>query len=225
MIELNRMIDHTVLKPEATSDDIKRLCREAIEYELATAFVNPGWVSLAVSLLKGTRIKVGSVAGFPLGASTTLIKVKETEQNINAGAKEIDVVMNIGRFREGDYKFVESEFKELRKVCTNPIVLKIIIETGLLTDNEKEQAARLIKDCGADFVKTSTGFGPGGANLEDVILLRKVVGPDFGVKASGGIRDCQTALRLVDAGANRIGTSASVRIMKEYRQIQHSVRQ
>lgn len=222
MIKLNRLIDHTILKPEATSADVERWCKEAMAYEFVTVFVNPCWVTLAVSLLTGSGIKIGSVAGFPLGASTTVIKARETEQNIKDGAKEIDVVMNIGRFKEKDYKIVGAELKELRRVCVNSIVLKIIIETGLLTDEEKVEAAKLIKDCGADFVKTSTGFGPAGAKIEDVVLLRRAVGPDFGVKASGGIRDCQTALSLVEAGANRIGTSASVKIMEDYRQIQLS---
>jgi deoxyribose-phosphate aldolase len=222
MVNLNRLIDHTILKPDAISSDIERLCNEARAYEFPTVFVNPGWVALAADLLKGTGIKIGSVAGFPLGASTTTIKIKEAEQDIKDGAKEVDVVMNIGRFKEGDYKFVESELKEMRKVCANSIVLKIIIEASLLTDKEKVQAARMVKDCGADFVKTSTGFGLAGAKIEDVVLLRKAVGPDFGVKASGGIRDCHTALQLMEAGANRIGTSASVKIMEEYRQIQLS---
>jgi len=222
MVKLNRLIDHTILKPEATSADIERLCKEAIAYEFATVFVNPGWVTLAAGLLKGTGIRVGSVAGFPLGASATTIKVKEAEQDIEDGAKEVDVVMNIGRFKERDYSFVKAELKELRRVCANPVILKVIIETALLTDEEKKQAARMVKDCGADFVKTSTGFGPAGARIEDVILLRKAVGSGFGIKASGGIRDCHSALQLVEAGANRIGTSASVKIMEEYRQIQLS---
>lgn len=167
-------------------------------------------------------MKTGSVAGFPLGASTTIIKLKEAEQDIKDGAEEIDVVMNIGRFKEGNYRYVEEEIKALRQVCQSPINLKIIIETGLLTETQKKEATLIVKDCGADFVKTSTGFGKGGATVEDIILIRKAVGPDFGVKASGGIRDCQTALKLIEAGANRIGTSASVKIMEEYRQLQGS---
>ncbi len=222
MLELNRLIDHTILRPEATSVDIERVCQEAIHYHFATIFINPGWVTLTASLLRESGVKTGSVAGFPLGASTTIIKLKEAEQDIKDGAEEIDVVMNIGRFKEGNYRYVEEEIKALRQVCQSPINLKIIIETGLLTETQKKEATLIVKDCGADFVKTSTGFGKGGATVEDIILIRKAVGPDFGVKASGGIRDCQTALKLIEAGANRIGTSASVKIMEEYRQLQGS---
>lgn len=220
MIELNRLIDHTILKPEATSADIERICREAIHYHFATVFINPSRVDLAASLLKDSGVKTGSVTGFPLGASTTIIKLKEAEQDIKDGAEEIDMVMNIGQFKEGNYRYVEEEIKALRQVCQPPLNLKIIIETGLLTEAQKREAALIVKDCGADFVKTSTGFGNGGAAVKDVILLRKTVGPDLGVKASGGIRDCQTVLKLIEAGANRIGTSASVKIMEEYRQLQ-----
>ena len=223
VIELNRLIDHTILKPEANSSDIKRLCQEAIQYNFASVFVNPCWVALTAALLKNTGIKVGSVAGFPSGANSTVIKVKEAEQDIKDGGEEIDVVLNIGKCKEKDYRYVETEIGELRKAGPSPVVLKIIIECALLTDEEKKEAALLIKNCGADSVKTSTGFGPWGAKVEDVILLRNTVGPDFGVKASGGIKDCQTALKLVEAGANRIGTSSSVKIMEEFHKLQLSL--
>ena len=220
MRELNRVIDHTILKPEATQMDIERICKEALEHSFATVFINPCWVSLVAKLLKGSHTKTGSVAGFPLGVSTIEQKEKEAEENIQNGAVEIDMVMNIGRFKQKDYGYVEEEIRSMRKVCLAPLNLKVIIEAGLLTDEEKKIAAKLIKDCGADFVKTSTGFGSSGARVEDVALLRKVVGPDFGVKASGGIRDCQFALKLLEAGANRIGSSASVQIIQEFRRLQ-----
>nr|AKQ03600.1 deoxyribose-phosphate aldolase, deoxyribose-phosphate aldolase [uncultured candidate division Zixibacteria bacterium Rifle_16ft_4_minimus_38126] len=219
IIELNRLIDHTLLKPEAASADIKKLCQEALAYQFATVFVNPVWVKVACSLLKGSQTKVGSVVGFPLGANTPEVKLKEAEKDIENGANEIDMVMNFGHFKEGDYKYVEEEIKQIREVCSHPIILKVIIETGLLTDVEKRNAALLVKECGGDFVKTSTGFGPTGAKVEDIILLRQVVGPDFKIKASGGIRDYQTVVKLIEAGAKRIGTSASIRIMQEYKQL------
>lgn len=221
-IELNRWIDHTILKPEATSADIERLCQEALSFEFATVFVNPCWINLAASLLKGSQTKVGSVAGFPLGANSMEVKAKEAEKAIQDGADEIDMVMNIGRFKQGDGKYVEKEIKAVRSICADPVILKIIIETALLTDQEKRKAAVLVKECGADFVKTSTGFGPAGAKVEDIALLRQAVGPGFGIKASGGIRDYATVLKLIQAGANRIGTSASVEIMQEFRQQQAS---
>jgi deoxyribose-phosphate aldolase len=219
-MELNRVIDHTILKPEATQKEIEKICREALEYNFATVFVNPCWVGLVAKLLKGSQTKTGSVTGFPLGVSTIKQKEKEAEENIQNGAVEIDMVMNIGRFKQKDYGYVEEEIRAMRKICLAPLNLKVIIEAGLLTNEEKKIAAKLIKNCGADFVKTSTGFGSCGARVEDVRLLRQVVGPDFGVKASGGIRDCQFALKLLEAGANRIGSSASVQIMQEFRRLQ-----
>jgi deoxyribose-phosphate aldolase len=220
MLELNRVIDHTILIPECTQFDVERICKEALEHNFATVFVNPCWVSLAAKLLKGSHTKVGSVAGFPLGASTTDQKIREAEENIKNGAVETDMVMNVGIFRQKDFAYVEKEIRAVRKVCLPPLDLKVIIEAGLLTDQEKKTAADLVKKSGADFVKTSTGFGSGGAKIEDVILLRKAVGADFGVKASGGIRDCRFALKLLEAGANRIGSSVSVQIMQEYKRLQ-----
>ena len=209
------LIDHTLLKPEATSIQIERLCQEAVKFGFASVFVNPFWVNFCHKFLKSSKVKVGSVVGFPLGATTTKIKVFETEAEIKEGATEIDMVMNVGAFKEKKFRLVEDEINSIKKICGEGIILKVIIEAGLLTDEEKREAALIVKNSGADFVKTNTGLGTGGATVPDVKLIRGAVGPDFGVKASGGIRDYQTVLKLIEAGANRIGTSASVKIMQE----------
>lgn len=209
------LIDHTLLKPEATSSQIEQLCREAISFGFATVFVNPFWVNFCHELLKNSKVKIGSVVGFPLGATTTKIKVFETENEIRDGANEIDMVMNVGAIKEKKFRLVEDEIKSIKKICGEKIILKVIIEAGLLTDEEKKEAALIVKNSGADFVKTNTGLGTGGATVQDVKLIREAVGPDFGVKASGGIRDYQMVLKLIEAGANRIGTSASVKIIQE----------
>ena len=209
------LIDHTLLKPEATSIQIERLCQEAVKFGFASVFVNPFWVDFCHKLLKSSKVKVGSVVGFPLGATTTKIKIFETENEIKEGATEIDMVMNVGAFKEKKFRLVEDEINSIKKICGEGIILKVIIEAGLLTDEEKREAALIVKNSGADFVKTNTGLGTGGATAEDVKLIREKVGPDFGVKASGGIRDYQTVWKLIEAGANRIGTSASVKIMQE----------
>ena len=209
------IIDHTLLKPEATASQIEQLCQEAVSFGFATIFVNPFWVNFCHQLLKNSDVKVGSVVGFPLGATTTKIKAFETENEIKDGAEEIDMVMNVGAFKGKNLKLVEKDIKAVRRICGKKIILKVIIETGLLTDQEKKEAALIVKNSGADFVKTNTGLGTGSATVEDVKLIRRTVGPDFGVKASGGIRDYQTVLKLIQAGANRIGTSASVKIMQE----------
>jgi len=209
------LIDHTLLKPEATSSQIEQLCQEAISFGFTSVFVNPFWVKCCHKLLKNSKIKVGSVVGFPLGATTTKIKAFETESEIKAGAKEIDMVMNVGAFKEKKFKLVENEIKTIKKICGKEIMLKVIIEAGLLIEAEKREAALIVRNSGADFVKTNTGLGTGGATIQDVKLVRETVGPDFGVKASGGIRDYPSVLKLIEAGANRIGTSASVKIMQE----------
>jgi len=209
------LIDHTLLRPEATSSQIEQLCQEATSLGFATVFVNPFWVNFCHKLLKNTKVKIGSVVGFPLGATTTKIKIFETENEIKEGATEIDMVMNVGAFKEKKFRLVEDEINSIKKICGEGIILKVIIEAGLLTDEEKREAALIVKNSGADFVKTNTGLGTGGATAEDVKLIREKVGPDFGVKASGGIRDYQTVWKLIEAGANRIGTSASVKIMQE----------
>ncbi|MCS7184888.1 MAG: deoxyribose-phosphate aldolase [bacterium] len=210
---MHSIIDHTLLKPNATQEDIKRLCEEAKKYRFASVCVNPHYVSLAHELLKGTGVRVTTVVGFPLGATTTSTKVQEAKEAIANGADEIDMVINISALKSGDDKTVLEDIKAVRK-ATEGHILKVIIETSLLTKEEKIRACLLAKEAGADFVKTSTGFSGGGATVEDVMLMREVVGKDIGVKASGGIRDIHTARKMVAAGATRLGTSASVEIIK-----------
>ncbi|MCX7785993.1 MAG: deoxyribose-phosphate aldolase [candidate division WOR-3 bacterium] len=210
---LNKYIDHTLLKPEASEKDIMKLCAEAKQYKFATVFVNPCYVKLASMLLKGSKVKVGCAVGFPLGATTTEVKVLEALQAIKNGADEIDMVINIGAVKSKNYKLIEDDIKSVVK-AVKPISVKTILETCLLTDEEKIKVAKIAKKVGAKFVKTSTGFSTGGATVEDVKLLRKTVGKKMGVKASGGIRDYKTAIAMIKAGANRIGTSAGVQIME-----------
>ena len=214
-INLAPLIDHTSLKPEATPKDIKRLCQEGIKYRFCTVCVNPCYVKLAAEELKGSKVKVCSVSGFPLGANRSDLKVKEAELACRDGAAEIDMVINVGALKSGDYKYTEKEIKSILKGMDECKILKVILETSVLTEEEKIKGAQIVKESGAHFVKTSTGWGPGGATVEDVALLRKTVGKDFGVKASGLIRDYQKTLQLIQAGANRIGTSASLKIMEE----------
>jgi deoxyribose-phosphate aldolase len=215
-INLPAFIDHTILKPETTPADIKRVCQEGIKYGFYTVCVNPCYVKLAFEELKGSKVKICSVSGFPLGANRTDLKVEEAESGCKDGAAEIDMVINVGALKSGDYKCVEKEIKSILKSMGQGKILKVILETSVLTQEEKIKGARIVKESGAHFVKTSTGWGPGGATVEDVVLLRRTVGNDFGVKASGLIRDYQKTLQLIEAGANRIGTSASLKIMEEY---------
>ncbi|MCJ7497830.1 MAG: deoxyribose-phosphate aldolase [candidate division Zixibacteria bacterium] len=215
-MDLARMIDHTLLKPEAKPDDIRRLCGEGIKYGFASICVNPCYVKLASEELKGSKVKVCSVSGFPLGANKSELKLKEAEAGCRDGASEIDMVINIGALKSGDYRLIEKEIELILKAVGKGKILKVILETSLLTSEEKIIGAKIVKESGAHFVKTSTGFGPGGATVEDVVLLRNAVGENLGVKASGGIRDYKKALELIQAGANRIGTSAGVKIMEEY---------
>ncbi|MEO0083947.1 MAG: deoxyribose-phosphate aldolase [candidate division WOR-3 bacterium] len=211
---INKYIDHTLLKPEASEKDIKKLCAEAKRYNFATVFVNPCYVNLAKRLLKGSDVKVGCAIGFPLGSTTTEVKVLEAMQAVANGADEIDMVINIGAVKSRNYKLVEQDIKSVVK-AVKPIGVKTILETCLLTDDEKVKIAKIAKRAGAKFVKTSTGFSSGGATIADIKLLRKAVGKKMGVKASGGIRDYKTALAMIKAGANRIGTSAGVKIIDE----------
>lgn len=215
-INLPTFIDHTYLKPEASPADIKRLCQEGIKYGFFSVCINPCYVKLAYEELKGSKVKVCSVSGFPLGANRTDLKVKEAELGCKDGAAEIDMVINVGALKSGDYKYVEEEIKSILKEIGEEKVLKVILETSVLTEEEKIKGAKIVKESGAHFVKTSTGWGPGGATVEDVALLRRTVGKNFGVKASGLIRDYQKTLQLIQAGADRIGTSASLKIMEEY---------
>ncbi|BAL80964.1 deoxyribose-phosphate aldolase [Caldisericum exile] len=209
---LRSIIDHTLLKPDATPTDIEKLCKEAIENNFFAVCVNSSYVELAKSFLKGTNIKIASVVGFPLGASSTYAKVSESEKAIKDGADEIDMVIHIGLLKAKEYAKVESDIREVVKTAANRTV-KVIIETCLLTQEEKIIASTISVSAGAHFVKTSTGFSTGGATVEDVQLIRSVVPNYIGVKASGGIRDFETAVKLVKAGATRIGASKSVEIV------------
>jgi deoxyribose-phosphate aldolase len=210
------MIDHTLLKPDATRKDIEALCREAAEYKFASVCVNPTWVATCAALLQGSGVKVCSVVGFPLGATTPDTKHYETRRAIFDGAREIDMVINIGALKSGDLRVVERDIEAVTFPCREAGVLsKVIIEAALLTDDEKITASTLAKAAAADYVKTSTGFGPGGATAADVMLMRRVVGEEMGVKAAGGVRDLEALKAMVAAGATRVGASAGVRIVQE----------
>jgi deoxyribose-phosphate aldolase len=211
--QLAAFIDHTLLKAEATARDIEKLCAEARENHFYSVCVNGSRVAQARHFLEGTEVRVAAVVGFPLGAQAADVKRFETEAAVDDDAQEIDVVLNIGRLKDGDDKYVLRELRDVAEAADERTV-KVILETGLLTREEKIRACELVLDSGAHFVKTSTGFGPGGATVEDVKLMREIVGPKFGVKASGGIRDTRTALAMIAAGATRLGTSAGVAIVK-----------
>ena len=212
------MIDHTLLKPDATRQDIEALCREAAQFRFATVCVNPTWVALCARLLAASGVGVCSVVGFPLGATTPDVKGYETRRAIFDGAREIDMVINIGALKSGDLRLVERDIESVTTPCRDCGALsKVIIEAALLTDDEKVTACTLAKAAGADYVKTSTGFGPGGATAADVALMRRVVGADMGVKAAGGVRDLEGLQALVAAGATRVGASAGVKIVQQAR--------
>lgn len=212
--DLASMIDHTLLKPEATLTDIEKLCAEARKYSFASVCINPSYVPLCAKLLRGTDVKVCTVIGFPLGATLTAVKAFETEHAIRDGAQEVDMVINVGMLKSGQYEYVENDiFAVVSTAKRYRVLTKVILETGLLTDEEKVKACILAKRAGADFVKTSTGFGKGGATVGDIALMRRVVGSAMGVKASGGVRTREDALAMVAHGADRIGASASVKIV------------
>jgi deoxyribose-phosphate aldolase len=211
--DLARYIDHTLLKPEATLDQVEVLCAEAAKYKFVSVCVNPFWVATCARLLAGTQVKVCTVIGFPLGASHSATKAFETRQAIADGALEVDMVINVGALKSGLADVVRRDMEAVVEAAGDGVVTKVILETALLTDAEKVKACELAKRAGLDFVKTSTGFGPGGATAGDIALMRQIVGPDMGVKASGGIRDRETALLMVQSGASRIGASASVKIV------------
>jgi deoxyribose-phosphate aldolase len=213
--KISSLFDHTALKPDTSPKKIEQLCEEAARYGFFTVFVNPVYVKLASELLSTSRPRVGSTAGFPLGGNLTRAKAFEAECAVRDGADEIDMVMNVSALKAGDLKTVRDDIVTVREACGPGIVLKVIIETGVLTHDEKIEASLVVKYSGADFVKTSTGFGPPGAIPQDVSIMREVVGSKMGVKASAGIRDLPTALAMVRAGANRIGCSSSVAIMTE----------
>ena len=214
--EVAAIIDHTLLRADATSQEIEALCQEAVQYGFASVCVNPTWVSACARSLRGSGAKVCSVVGFPLGATTSAAKQFETRRAIFDGAGEIDMVINIGALKSGDLRPVERDIEAVTGPCKESgVVSKVIIEAALLTDEEKVAACVLAQAAGADFVKTSTGFGPGGATAHDVALMRRVVGHGMGVKAAGGVKDLDDLRTMVDAGASRIGASAGVRIVQE----------
>lgn len=212
--ELARFIDHTLLKPEASENDIKRLCEEAIKYNFFSVCVNPCFVKSAKEFLSNSNIKITTVVGFPLGATTIKSKIYEAKDAVMNGADEIDMVMNIGMFKSKKFRYIYEEINSVKNEISNKI-LKVIIETSLLTDEEKIIASTIVKSAGADFVKTSTGFSQGGATKEDIILIRKVVGENFGIKASGGIKTYEQAIELINSGATRIGSSSSVKLVED----------
>lgn len=208
-----RMIDHTLLKPESTKEQILQICDEAKEYGFATVCIQPTWIDIAKQELAGFDTGITTVIGFPLGVTSTFTKVAETRDAIASGATEIDMVLNIGALKSGDDLGVFQDIKAVVDAVKGQAIVKVIIETGYLTVEEKILACKFSKEAGADFVKTSTGFGPGGATVEDVQLMRETVGSELGVKASGGVRDAESAARMIEAGATRIGASASITIV------------
>ncbi len=213
-MNIAKYIDHTYLKPVGTSQDIKKLCNEAKEYGFAAVCVNPTWIKLCKDLLEDTDVKIATVIGFPLGAMTTESKVFETRNSVEIGATEIDMVMNIGKFLEGDFDYVKNDIKEVVKAADKMFV-KVIIETAYLSDEQIVKACKLAVDAGAQYVKTSTGFANSGATIKHVKLMRDTVGNEVGVKAAGGIKDKKDAKAMIDAGASRLGASAGVKIISE----------
>lgn len=211
-MKLNKYIDHTILKPETTQEQVEKILSEAKEYDFASVCVNPTWVSLAAESLKDSDVKVCTVIGFPLGANTSAVKAFETKDAIANGADEIDMVINVGALKSGNDALVLDDIKAVVDASGDKLV-KVIIEACLLSDDEKMRACQLSKEAGADYVKTSTGFSTGGATVADVALMRKTVGPDMGVKASGGARSYEDAIAFIEAGASRIGASSGVAIM------------
>ncbi len=212
--EIARMIDHTLLKPDSTKEQIINLCKEAKEYQFATVCINPYWVPVVTKELEGTKVGITTVIGFPLGSTSTTTKMSETRDAIHAGATEVDMVINIGELKSGNDDAVKQDIEGVVLAANKDAVVKVIIETGYLTKEEKQKACKLAKEAGADFVKTSTGFGPGSATPEDIALMREAVGPDMGVKASGGVRDLEAANKVISSGANRIGTSSGKEIVQ-----------
>jgi deoxyribose-phosphate aldolase len=212
------LIDHTLLKPEATRNDIVKLCQEALRFQFASVCVNPCYVPLAAEQLRGSAVRVCTVAGFPLGATLTQVKAYEAAEAVRLGAQEVDMVINVGALKSGQDDFVEQDIRAVVDACHRAgAICKVILETALLTPDEKVRACLASKNAGADFVKTSTGFGPGGATAEDVALMRAVVGREMGVKAAGGVRTLEDLKKMVSAGATRIGASASVKILEQAR--------
>lgn len=214
MNNIGSMIDHTILKPEATKAEIEKLCKEAMEYKFKAVCVNPYYVKLSKELLGKSDVKVATVIGFPLGASTKEVKAFETQDAIKNGADEIDMVINIAALKDADFQTVKEDIEGVVKAAKNKAKVKVIIETSLLNREEKIKACELVMESGGDFVKTSTGFSTGGATLEDVELMKSVVGDSIEIKASGGIRDLETAKAMIEKGATRLGASSGVKIVK-----------
>lgn len=212
-MNLAKYIDHTILKADTSREAVLKVCQEARDHGFFSVCVNPYYVSLVRDQLQGTDVKVCSVIGFPLGAGVASIKAQEAAQAIADGAHEIDMVLNVAALKNGELEAVEADIRAVAESCSGKALLKVILETCLLTDAEKVTACQLSVKAGADFVKTSTGFSTGGATVEDIRLMRQTVGPDIGVKASGGVRDRETALAMIEAGASRVGASASVAIV------------
>lgn len=210
--DIAKIIDHTILKPEASVEAVEKICKEALAHKFASVCINPCHVALCSKLLKDSSVKVCTVIGFPLGATTKEVKVFETKNAIDNGAEEVDMVINIGALKDKNYDYVKEDIKSVVEAAKGKALTKVIIETCLLTDDEKIIACKLSKEAGADFVKTSTGFSKGGATKEDVKLMRDTVGVNMGVKASGGVRSTEDALNVIEAGASRIGASASISI-------------
>lgn len=217
-MNLNKYIDHTLLKPEATETDIQNLCQEAIEYDFMSVCVQPFWVKKVAAFLNDSDVKVCTVIGFPHGANTAEVKTFEAKQAVQNGAEEVDMVINIGAMKERAYDVVQHEISSIVEAIKGKAILKVIIETSLLTDEEKKAACEIAKEAGADFVKTSTGFSTGGATLEDIRLMRETVGSDMGVKASGGVRSYEDAKNFIEAGATRLGASSGKAIVDEWKE-------
>ena len=216
--QLAGMIDHTFLKSFGTKDDITKLCEEAMEYKFAMVAINPAEVTTCTNLLSGSGVRVGAAIGFPLGQNTVVCKAFETKDAIDKGADEIDTVINIRALQKGQINIIEQEIEDMVSICKPVnVICKVILETCYLTDEEKKIVCRIARDAGVDFVKTSTGFGTAGATVHDIELMRSIVGESVGVKASGGIRDLDTALAMINAGATRIGTSSGVAIIESFK--------
>ncbi|WP_128102165.1 deoxyribose-phosphate aldolase [Paenibacillus sp. DCT19] len=213
-LQLAKMIDHTLLRADATQSEMVKLTEEAKQYQFASVCVNPGWVAYAAEQLKGTGVDICTVIGFPLGASTSETKAFETTDAIAKGATEVDMVINISALKDGKDDYVEQDIRAVVEAAAGKALVKVIIETCLLTDDEKVRACQAAIRAGADFVKTSTGFSTGGATPEDIALMRRTVGPDVGVKASGGVRSLEDMQKMIEAGATRIGASSGVKIMQ-----------
>lgn len=212
--QLAKMIDHTLLRADATQSEMAKLTEEAKQYQFASVCVNPGWVAYAAEQLQGTGVDICTVTGFPLGASTSETKAFETKDAIAKGATEVDMVINISALKDGKDDYVEQDIRAVVEAAAGNALVKVIIETCLLTDDEKVRACQAAVRAGADFVKTSTGFSTGGATPEDIALMRRTVGPDVGVKASGGVRSLEDMQKMIEAGATRIGASSGVKIMQ-----------